>query len=332
MPKRSLSLQPADQFFGIFALLCCCALFGSCALPSALTLDEASGVVKCDDALLIVDDFYPGAYFRLPLEGDAGPILKLNPSRIERVDLSAADYVQDLEGIEILGDGRIVVLSERQHALFSESGMVAQYDNLLAEIGGRGLEGIAVKRMPEGDSRIAVVWEGGYMQPEIAGGNAKGLDEQKALKPIIMIHDLPRGKEKCRVPTESSRLMTGIELPLPDGTEPKAQRFRIPDLVWCKLGTADTEKEGFILLLSSMSGTDRTAFQYHWLQRYSLNGSPVGDPLDLDAVAPERLKGVNWEGLAWFEEGKSLVLIHERGLCDATYAFVIQIPDEWKVP
>jgi hypothetical protein len=317
---------------GIWAASSLLALVGACTPSISERIEEASGLVRSGDSLLIVDDGRPGVYFRLRIDGAKGPTMPITPDRIQRILLPGADFIPDLEAIEVLGDGRIVVLSEQLHSLYSENGMVARYDEELAEVGGRGLEGIAVKALPGGDSRIAVVWEGGYLQPESLNPQLRSSIGRKYLQPLLLIHDLARSQNGGLVHVESARLFTTLQLPIPDGMEPEAQRFRAPDLVWHTLTDAGGNEEGFIVLISSSSGTDIPKYQYHWLQRFSLNGRPVGRPLDIDAVAPPELVGVNWEGLAWFEEEKSLVLVHERGNAPATYAFVLPIPDEWKEP
>ncbi len=41
-------------------------------------------------------------------------------------------------------------------------------------------------------------------------------------------------------------------------------------------------------------------------------------------------ENVNWEGMGWFEEGKSLVIIYDAKPKDPPFAFVIEIPEEWR--
>lgn len=311
--------------------LCVLLLKGALAAPVPQVLEEASGVVRAGNFLLIVDDHQPGAYYRFPLRGFSGPVIPIDPARTRRVSFPWAKFVPDLEAIEVLADGRVVVLSERLRALLGRTGVVAQYEHPLAEFGGRGLEGVAVKRLPNGSSRVAVVWEGGYpeyhrVNPQLQAGSGR-----RALRPIILVHDLTRGQSGFLVRMAEARRLIELEVPVPEGAEPEAQRFRAPDLVWCKWAGDGREEEGFIVLLSSQTGTDAPQFHHHWLQRFSWDGKPVGEPLDLDAVAPPDLKGVNWEGLAWFEEAKTLVLIHERGRAPATNALIVPVPKEWKV-
>jgi hypothetical protein len=54
--------------------------------------------------------------------------------------------------VDILGDGRIVALSERLRSLISTDDLVVQYDDPLA--------GLAVRRLDADGSQVAVLWEG----------------------------------------------------------------------------------------------------------------------------------------------------------------------------
>ena len=77
-----------------------------------------------------------------------------------------------------------------------------------------------------------------------------------------------------------------------------------------------------------MNSVDRPTYQHHWLQRFSVKGNRVGEPLDLDAIVGAELKGVNWEGLSWFEPGKSLVMVHESHPEPIPTGYVLQLPDQ----
>ena len=77
-----------------------------------------------------------------------------------RVPLPHASMATDLEAINVLADGRVVVLSERLRALFGESGMIADYGAPLSEFGKRGLEGLAVRRVKDSTSLVEVCGRG----------------------------------------------------------------------------------------------------------------------------------------------------------------------------
>ena len=303
----------------------CCSLFvciSNAAENSAIS--EASGVVRSGDHLLVVDDGERGAYFRVSLRGQKGPVIRLDPGAVERVALPFGNLVTDMESIEVLGDGRVVVLSERLRALFGPDGVVASYDAPLAEFGKRGLEGLAVRAMPDGSSRVAVLWEGGYPEYQHVPAQLQRKVGRVPLRPIVLLHTLDPGDTNILIRSPS---VVVLQVPRPRGRAPWAQRFRAPDLVWRR--GADGAW-GFIALLSSSNSKGERKYQCHWLQRFSRDGEPIGVPLDLDRTAPPEWKATNWEGLAWFEENESLVLVNESHPEPAGVAFVVQLPDEWK--
>src|SRR5262245_46936237 len=106
-------------------------------------VSEASGIVRNGNELLIVDDSDPGAYYRYPIDA-TGPSVPIEPSRLVRVQWPEIGLAADLESIDVLADGRIVLLSERLRSLVDEHGVVMEYDDPLTEIGERGLEGLAI--------------------------------------------------------------------------------------------------------------------------------------------------------------------------------------------
>ena len=314
--RTRLSILSASLFCGLFLNLA----------PAAenFAIAEASGVVRSGDDLLIVDDGRRGAYFRLSLRGRKGPLIPIEPGALESIQLPYGSMITDTESIEVLGDGRVVVLSERLRALFGPEGVVASYDAPLAEFGKRGLEGLAVRAMPDGSSRVAVLWEGGYPEFQHVPAQLQPKVGRLALHPIVLLHTLNPGDSGILVLSPN---FTALQVPQPRGRAPRAQRFRAPDLVWRR--EADGAW-GFIVLLSSHNSKGEREYQYHWLQRFSRGGKPIGAPLDLDLIAPPEWKGTNWEGLAWFEENESLVLVNESHPEPAGVAFVVQLPDEWK--
>ena len=102
------------------------------------------------------------------------------------------------------------------------------------------------------------------------------------------------------------------------------QAFRAPDLVWSADGMS------FIVLLSSHDVSDRV-FRFKWLQRFSESGEPIGDPINLcdRGYLPSDVRsgpGGNFEGLGWFELGKSLVLINDHTQTASTVVIAV---DPW---
>jgi hypothetical protein len=290
---------------------------------------EASGVARVGNTLLVVDDSETGAYYRVAMGKLRGPLFDLNTLRPERVALKQAGLGVDLESIDILADGRVVVLSERLRSLVSDAGIIAEYDNELAEMGKRGVEGLAIRPLPNGASRVAVVWEGGY--PEFGKLRRKKASKRKAWLPIIVVHDIPRNGQAGRVRLRKEGTMIEVAVPEPEGVEPDAQRFRAPDLVWAKLSSRGGHDDwGFILLLSSQNGRAKPTFAHLWLQRFKMDGRPTGEPLDLAAFLPAELAHANWEGLAWFEAGRKLVLVHEGDSKTRAHAFILELPEAWR--
>lgn len=293
------------------------------AQPPAIK--EASGIVRSGNSLLIVDDSDVGAYYRVPLKKGLGPLIDLNSQKPERVKLKAHNLGIDLESIGILADTRIVLLSERLRSLVSDTGILAEYDSDLAEVGKRGLEGVAVRSKADGSSIVAVLWEGGYgdfsvtqyMRPPVGRG---------PWLPILLIHDVPRHGAAGRVRLRDVKTVE-LQVPMPMGKEPEAQRFRAPDLTWTKLPGGEW---GFIVLLSSQNASAKPIFQHHWILRFDLNGKSVGEPLDLAAAVPPKTRDANWEGVNWFEPGKSLVVCHEGDSGLQPHAFILDLPPAWR--
>jgi hypothetical protein len=206
MPVRGMALVPIVAF-----------LLAENSQPQVPDVSEASGIVRYGDELLIVADSDPGAYYRFPVQGP-GPIFPVQPSRLVRVEWSAAALASDLEEIDVLADGRIVVLSERLRSLVDERGVVTEYDDPVADFGERGLEGLAVRHNANGSSRVSVLWEGGYP-------SARDLPQQlvsmarTALRPVMIIHDLAANatRQRHRMDRAAQGEIVELQTPLPPG-------------------------------------------------------------------------------------------------------------------
>jgi len=287
---------------------------------------EASGIARHGEFLLIVDDSQHGSYFRIHLKGETGPMIELDPDHLERVPLPHSSMATDLESINVLADGRVVVLSERLRAMFDADGAVADYGAVLSEFGKRGMEGLAVRPVGEGVSRVAVLWEGGYPQYYDVPEQLRAQVGRRALSPIVQVHDLKPGDTEVQV--RGSNLVA-LDVPRPRGRGPKAQRFRAPDLVWHRFPTGEW---GFIVLLTSQNSVDRPDYKYHRLECFTAQGKRVGKRIDLNAIVDAPLQRVNWEGVDWFEEGKSLILVYESYPNRLPAAFVLDLPHDWQAP
>lgn len=310
---------------------------GCTSNATSATTREASGIVRRGSELLLVVDPDPGAYYTIAVPA-SGRALSLRPSEVTRVAWPAARLALDLESIEVLADGRVVLLSERLHALVGRCGIVADYDEPLISVGKRGLEGLAVRPLAGGASEVAVLWEGGYPSEPNLPQPLEGL-AAVALPPYVLIHRLERGErgvlvklgEKPGDPDRRIGKLVKLDVPKPPGNEPLAHRFRAPDLVWHRTTDGDW---GFIVLLSSHNSPakgKREKFKYLELRRFSVEGKDLRESMDLKALLPETLREVNWEGLDWFVEGKSLVLVHEAPAGGpAPSAYILELRKEWR--
>ncbi|HEX2523687.1 MAG TPA: hypothetical protein VHP35_16315 [Terriglobia bacterium] len=312
-------------------LYCCLLLLAGCTAPSGgspTEIREASGVIRQSDRLLIVDDSVWGAYSSVPINGQKGPLISLQGAC--RIPLPVTPMVPDFEGIDRLADGKLVFLSERLRSLIGEDGLIAQYDSLLGEFANRGLEGVAVRPLPGGVSRIAVIWEGGYPDYASVPWSLRSTAGRQAMRPLVVVHDLDSGVRGVELKTRDAKLAVELEVPKPDGEEPEAQRFRAPDLVWTRWRNGSAEDWGFLLLITSQNSVPRPQYLFHWLQRFDLKGKPVGEPLDLAQFLPADIQHANWEGLSWFDTGKSVVLVHEGERQVDSRAFILNLPEDWQ--
>jgi hypothetical protein len=224
-----------------------------------------------------------------------------------------------------------VVLSERLRALIDNKGIVVEYDSPLGEVGKRGLEGLAVQPLPDGGSRIAVLWEGGYPEYDEVQTQLRLSIGRMAMRPLVLVHDVKRNQIVGRLRSIHASRLVELRVPLPEGQEPAAQRFRAPDLAWAEWEIECGWTSGFIVLISSLNSAGNREYRHHWLLRFDLEGEPVGEPLDLDALVPAALKGANWEGLDWFDEGQTLVAVCETCLTGTPAALLIPVPATWRL-
>jgi hypothetical protein len=328
LDRLNLRRQPACLY-----VLPLFAFFWACGQDPArqASLAEASGIVRQGNSLLIVDDEVPSTYFRFRLQSTPPQLLFLEPASLERTDWPQRGLALDLESIDVLADGRVVALSERLRALVDQDGLVVQYAAPLSEIGERGLEGLAVAPLEHGASRIAVLWEGGYPEEQELSPELRSQIASHAFRPIVQVHRLEAGARGVHVKPGDGSGLIALDVPSPRPQEADGQRFRAPDLVWCDSGSREggLSKAGFIVLLSSQNAAPARRYEHHWLQRFAATGRIIDESFDLDAALPEDLRGLNWEGLSWFENGKSLITVCERSPRGYPVAFVVTLPAAW---
>jgi hypothetical protein len=317
--------------------------------PPIEGIEEPSGVTRAGDRLLVVGDDEAGVYFSLGVTGEETGLVPLDPTQLVRHPLTGGLAALDLEGIDVLPDGRVVVLSERFPALFAADGILVPYGRRFVELGGRGPEGVAVLRQDDGGARVAILWEGGYpeiaqLPPDVDAGVSR-----HALEPRVLVHRLSDHAEPREMGPADVEREVQLRVPKPPGEEPFAQRFRAPDLVWHRIDSGSGPAWGWIVLLSSGWGERPPAgsaeecalrengaplrWCHRLLQRFTVEGAPVGEPFDLDTVLPERVRTANWEGLGWFVRGEKLVLVYDESIAarrlDPQHAFVMDLPAGW---
>lgn len=337
-----------------------------------IVVREASGIVRLDEKLLIVGDDADGRYFEIDLQHSEGPIIPIDPLKVREIPLPCAELAADLEAIDYLADGRIMLLSEQLHGLIGrlepggdKYGIVAEYGKTLVEFGSRGLEGLAVKRLEGGESVVAVLWEGGYPLYGTVPGQLRELVGRFPMKPVILVHRI--GKDEVVGKVTDPVLNIELDVPEPPGEPPLAQRLRATDLVWHTWTNDEDGKqqEGFIVILQSENSPPpesgiEPSYEIKFLQRFDLAGNPVGNPLTITDVCREAVKdpdgrlcegmddrvkahiddtvdslergnweNINWEGLAWFEEGSRLIAIYDTWPLDPPFALILDVPAEW---
>jgi hypothetical protein len=209
--------------------------------------------------------------------------------------------------------------------LISDGGLVWEYGDSFSEVGTRGLEGVAVMPLSDGSSQVAVVWEGGHIRGSDVPRGIRQLDGLAA-DPQVFIHRIRAGAKWDPMMRDSG---TTVTLHVSQPSKPtRATAFRVPDLVWHKASSGDLE---FIAILNS--------FDSLRLQRFSAStGEALGEPLDLGTIAsiPDSVRKLkpNWEGLGWFEDGRSLILIDDRGQTRndkmSPFLAIVPLPSQWQ--
>ena len=188
-------------------------------------------------------------------------------------------------------DGRThwLILDENKRTLAGGTGTRFELPKVFEEVCGRGLEGLAA-RWRSGRIDVAVLWEGGFLdpgsKPEVDCAAQKGTYRPPR---IALLHWKPG--------EGAQRIDAVIDLKTPDPGD--GERFRAPDLVWTH--------DGFLVLLSSANSDDR-GFSHTWLQRFDHDGEPFGVPLKLEAAWGSYRERKNWEALDWAIDGARLVM------------------------
>ncbi len=354
-----------------FTLLIALAMIGSTfddGIAYELRLKEASGVTVIGDTLLLVGDDNPGRYFKLPIPDTTLRVFAPDPDHLIEMPLVGAELAVDLEAIDVLADGRVVVLSEDLTALVGPlssdtdvNGLIARYPPAMNEFGNRGVEGLAVRPAGNGGSEVAVMWEGGYGYLPLIPFELQSRIGHDPLKPAVIIHTIPADSSVGWV-SQDNRIIT-LNPPEPPGDVPDALRYRGADLVWHRWQDGDSVVDGFIVVIAASNSPERGSPTYLTgeLQRFALNGESVGQPIDLHAESlrllndavnnlsggipdslAEHMQAVrkmlaardeysaNFEGLGWSRPGDQLVVVFDGYPTEPTLVFFIDVPEDWK--
>jgi len=183
------------------------------------------------------------------------------------------------------GEELWLVLGENKRRLSDLAGGTYKFPKAYKHVCGRGLEGLALRGTEKG-WEAAVLWEGGYYDTSKKKCDPPGV----FAKPKVAIVLWSPGKG-----TEGPIQEFELNVPELDNGE----RFRAPDLVWYG-------EELLVLLSSEDRDGDRES--HTWLQRFTLEGAAVGDPVKLEQLWGAYRDGKNWEALDWTLDGKGLVM------------------------
>lgn len=307
-----------------------CALLLENGLGQGVEDAEFSGVTVHGGNIVIVSDSDPKNLYLYPVRNIDTGITVLPFDSLQRQEIFPIWLPLDYESVDYFSDGRAVVLSERLRSLIVEDMSIIQCPKQFTEIGNRGIEGICLKPDGENRSLLAMLWEGGYPEVDDLLPSVLSRLGNRSFRPLISIHQidhksLPRKLYLNRV--------IELQMPVPDGKEPSAQRFRAPDLVWFESKSGQQTVPGFIVLVSSGNSVPNPEYRLCWLQRFDMEGSPIGKPLDLNELVPNNLKHSNWEGLGWVKRNERLILVHDKPNKHPdgeNVALVVDIPDDWK--
>lgn len=309
-------------------------LLANCHAFCETLIEEASGITRYKDILIIVGDNDLGTYYEYDITGltEQSKIVIDDPDRLTRKRIIDAEIPLDLEGAGILHDGTVALLSEQTNSLLIKDRTLYWYSSSNISFGNRGLEGLAIRPgKNKNESMVAVTLEGGYpSEREMPIGLSKSLAD-RALAPVLTYHVIDangKSRDLVSVSLNMAGVNKWIDSKIPLGREPMAFRFRAPGIEWYK--------DGFIVLLTSerptlgLSLSDKDRYGPKVLQRFDMSGEPIGEPYDLtgpldDVGSDSRL---NWEGLGWFEPDKKLMLIFDHPTRPPDVA-IIDLPEGW---
>ncbi len=329
--KNNLGYGNILAIISIIALLCT-------NLHGQHCITEVSGITRLGDKIILVGDENTGSYFEYNISGmnlKADTVLRLdNQNRIKSKRLIQSNLPLDLEGVAILNYRTVVGLSERIRALVANDGVILEYDDFLSEFGGRGLEGLAFSPPLNGEKhwQSAVIWEGGYPEQSKLPLVLDTLLADTSLPPVIYTCPIDKfgkaGKEKIII-LDMTEVNKWVDDNYLKEKEPHAYRFRAPDFVW--------HGDKFIVLLSSEAAVPKgNKWGPKILQVFDHSGKSLANRrILLENLIPgwsdkkHKYDWKNWEALAWFEKGKSLMLSYDTDDEHIPRIAIVNLPSGW---
>lgn len=196
-----------------------------------------------------------------------------NPERMRRVKL-APELIKQASDLEDIAflGDEVVVLSEDSAMLFAADRVVANYADF-PEL--REVRNHGLEGLAIRGRQIAALFEGGRVPP------------------TIYLHEVGKSGKLLKLDLATLYRLTG---------EAEGTKFRSPALVW--------SGAGFLMLLA-VDHADR--YERKWLIRCDLTGKIQGQPIPLtDLGMPAKLADKNWEGMAWRDDGRLLLVNDSR--------------------
>ncbi len=207
--------------------------------------------------------------------------------------------------VEVSPDGKELwlVLGEDKRRLADLSGGRYKLPKKFKEVCGRGAEGLAL-RWHHGTWQAAVLWEGGFYDPDKKGKKCKKASYHR---PKVAILRWQPGRGSKRIDRQFKLKMSKLHERANDN-----EKFRAPDLVW---------NGNRLLVLLNSADTEGAVSSHTWLQNFDLDGNPAGDPVKLEELWQVEVRSEdgrktvfdyrgdkNWEALDWTLDRHHLVM------------------------
>lgn len=244
--------------------------------------------------------------------------------------------------------------------------LTTAFGKKMTELGNRGVEGLAALPIGGDSTRIAALWEGGFPLTAFLPDPVQPKLDRLWMPPRLVVYDLPPCGGEGWLTAAISYVELDVPFPVGEAGARYPQRLRGSDLVWHTWTNENGDREtGLIVVMGSENAPpadhqDAKRYEHQWLQRFSIGGAAVGERINLKAelfymletlddnffanlpphVAEHTAKvfdelkrtsyGVNFEGMGWYEEGESVIVIYDRYPVDPPVAFVLPILDSWR--